>query len=107
MAPSPWRQNALLNIDSIADQPELELLETALPACFERLDPLAIFGRIGYVHDDPNKIVPIENATMPPVAMEKFIHFCGGTEPVQPKLHGGNGSNRHMWDFDSDMPPRT
>ena len=40
------------NVDAVADHPDLELMETSLPAGFELLHPFAILHDVRNIHDD-------------------------------------------------------
>lgn len=48
---------------------EFQLLKTCLPTVFERFHPVAITGAVRHIHDQTNKVVPVENAAMAPMSL--------------------------------------
>jgi hypothetical protein len=61
----------LFDLDTITHHPQFELLKTLFPTIFELSHPLAVPCTVGYIHDNPYQVIPIENPTVTPVA----FHF--------------------------------
>jgi hypothetical protein len=81
---------ALLDFDRIADHPEFDLFEAVLPTFLEPLHPLAISRRAGHVDSDSDQIIPIEDTTVPPMALD-LLGFIAGRAKLVDNLQDGCG----------------
>jgi hypothetical protein len=87
----------LLDLDAIANHPNLKLFEASFPTAFEPSHPLAILSGVGYIHDDLYQVIPIENPAVPPVPFYFLCLITGSTEVVHNfKNSFGNPFCRHF-----------
>jgi hypothetical protein len=56
------------------------LLKFAFPAALECLHPAAVFLGVGYIDDEPNQVVAIENGALSPMAFDFLSFVAGGAE---------------------------
>lgn len=78
LCPSKHR---LINIDDVANHPEVYLVKLAPPAVLEVAHPLTVAIRVGYIHDESHEIVSVDHTTMAPVPLYLLGLVAGGTKP--------------------------
>lgn len=76
------------DVDLVAHNPKLQLLEPILPARFELANPIAVVGGVGYVDDEPDEVVAVCHRAMPPVPFDLLRLVAGGTEALDDFEHG-------------------
>src|SRR5437867_3626215 len=60
--------------------PQIKLIELEFPSFFERFHPSTILRGVGNIHEEPDEVVAIEHAGMPPVAFYGLRLIAGGAE---------------------------
>jgi hypothetical protein len=93
----------LFDVDAIAHHPQFKLLKTHLPAIFKLSHPPAIPGAVSDIHDDPHKVVSVENPTVTPVA----FHFLCLITSRPEVIHDFENSlgDPFCWDVSSIIEP--
>jgi hypothetical protein len=68
----------LLNLNPVADHPELKLLQALLPPELVPPHPVSVLRRIRDVNDDANELIVVENAGVSPMAFDwlGFLASC-------------------------------
>lgn len=73
---------ALLNLDQIADEPQLALVKLLLPATLEVSHPVSVGVRVRDIDHDLDEIVAVEHPAMTSMPLHLLGFVAGRTESI-------------------------
>ena len=85
--PRAWFCVKLIQLNPIADEPQLQLLQPGFSAGLERPHPFAVRSGIGHINHDLDEFVAIQHASMPPVAFDLLRFVAGSAKPIDDLQH--------------------
>ena len=72
------KRRRLVNLYTITDHPKFELFETGFPTSFVLLHPISMRGGIRNIDNDFHQVVPIDDFTLAPMALDFLCFVAGG-----------------------------
>lgn len=97
-------QPALVELNSIADHPQLKLFQPGLPARLELTHPIPVGSSLWNIDDDSYQFVAIYHAAVPPMPFDHLRFITGRCKPLD---HFQNRfGNQGGWDFPAVIEPQ-
>src|SRR5262249_5659717 len=86
-----------LDVDDGTHDPQVVLIQPGFPAGLEVAHPGPVLLTVRHIHDDADEVVPVQDATVPPVALDALRLVAGRPETINDFEDGvGKPLLRHL-----------